>query len=249
MTKKNRFKVDNLSRFMIYILGHKPYEFGLVPDREGFVPFKELLWTLHEEEGWRYVRQGNINEVLLGKDRTLFETDDKGIRASDRRWHLDTETPAPSLPKILFIAVRRRAHPVVLEKGLLVNSNMYHPLTPDREMALRIGRRRDRNPVLLEVKAHRAQRSGILFYPFGPLFLAGEIPAGYISGPPVPKEVPKASVAKPDKKAEPEIDFQPGTFTLDLDRDMDVSRRAKGKKGKGWKEEARKYRRKKRSRN
>ena len=64
---------------MTYILGHNPDEFGLVPDREGFITFKELLWAFHEEPGWSYVRQSSINEVLLSEDRTSFEVKGKSF--------------------------------------------------------------------------------------------------------------------------------------------------------------------------
>lgn len=243
MPKKNRIRTDNLCRLLVYILGHKPDEFGLVPDREGFVSYKELLWAIHEEQGWGYVSQGHINEVLLGKDRSLFQAEDKRIRVMERHWHLDLDSPSLSLPKILFIGIRGRAHPVVIEKGLRPIEGVYHVLSPDRDMALRIGRRRDQRPVLLEVMTDAAQKEGVLFYPFGDLFLTPEIPAGFISGPPLPKEVPKAQAKKPDKKQERPPDFQAGTFVLEGDRDMDVSRRVKGKKQKGWKAEARKFRR------
>ena len=46
--KKKQIKVDAFSRLMIYILGHGPDEFGLVPDKKGFVTYKELLQAIHE---------------------------------------------------------------------------------------------------------------------------------------------------------------------------------------------------------
>ena len=77
MRKKNLIKTKNLSRLMTYIMGYRPYEFGIIPDAEGFFPFKELLRAIHEEPGWGYVRQGHINEVLLGEDRELFQAEGK----------------------------------------------------------------------------------------------------------------------------------------------------------------------------
>lgn len=244
MAKKDRIRTENLGRFMFYILGHRPYEFGLVPDKDGFVNYKELLWAIHEEDGWSYVRQGSINEVLLGKDRALFESDDKSIRALDRHWELNLNNPSPFLPKILFLPIRRRAHPVAMEKGLRPIAGRYHILSPDRDMAQRIGRRRDQSPVILEVMADKALKGGTAFYPFGDLFLASEIPSRYIAAPPVPKEVVRLRDERPKKKEEKSGDFQAGTFVLDLERDMDRSRRFKGKKKRGWKEETRKYRKK-----
>lgn len=246
MPKKTQMKTHNLARFMLYVLGHRPDEFGLVPDEEGFVPYKELLWAFHEEPGWGYVRKGHINEVLLGHDRTLFQAREDTIRALDRRWHFDLENPAQSLPNILFVGVRRRAHSNVMEKGLATAQGRHLVLSPDRDMAMRIGRRRDQKPVLLEISTRSVSEAGIALNPFGNLFIANEVPAEAITGPPVPKKDIEATQKKvgdiPDKRP----DFETGTFVLDVNRDPDPSRQAKGKKRKGWKEEARKIRRGKR---
>jgi len=227
------------------VLGHRPDEFGLVPDSDGFIPYKELLQAIHEEEGWRYVRRSHINEVLLGRDRSLFESEDERIRSVEQRWELDLHNPARFLPKILFTAVRRRAHPVVMERGLSAVEDKYLVLTPVREMALRIGLRRDKEPVLLEILAEVAREKRALFFSFGDLFLSPEIPAKFIAGPPLPKEMLERRREKGKEKEKPvklPPTPSPGTFTLDPSRDPDPYRKAKGKKRKGWKENARKTR-------
>jgi len=74
---------------LVYMLGHRPDEFGLVPDSEGFIPYKELLQAIHEEEGWRYVRRSHINEVLFGGgiDRSLnLRMNVSGQRNSGGNW-------------------------------------------------------------------------------------------------------------------------------------------------------------------
>ena len=228
---------------MLYVLGHRPDEFGLVPDNEGFVTYKEFLWAVHEEPGWGYVRRGHINEVLFGEDKTLFQPKEDSIRALDRRWSLDLKNPSQVPPKILFSAVRRRAHPVVMERGLAAAEGKYIVLSPDRDMAKRIGRRRDQKPVLLEIMAASAQEAGIPFYVFGNLFLTDQVPARHINGPPLSKKDGKIPERKREEKGP---DFEAGTFVLDPKRDPDPSRRTRGKKQKGWKEEARKIRRRKR---
>ncbi len=231
---------------MLYILGRRPDEFGLVPDRNGFVKYRELLQATHEEPGWHYVRQSHINEVLLGKDRPLFESEGNRIRASERKWRLDLDIQPDSPPNILFTAVRKRAHPAVMEKGLMQGEGRYVILSADEKMALRIGKRRDQKPVLLKVKAAEAQKQGTLFYRFGDLFLTQQIPARFISGPPVSKEAKETSIdaqTRKEKAVPRHLDVAPGTFTLDISRDPDPYRRAKWKKRKGWKEESRKIRR------
>lgn len=244
MLKKHRIKIERLSRLMVYILGHKPHEFGLIPNHEGFVAMKELLWAIHEEPGYGYVSQGNVNEVLLSEDRMLFETKDKQIRVRDRRWELDLTNPIQLLPKLLYLGIRRKAHPVVMEKGLKGIKGHYYPFSSDWEKALRIGRRRDRQTVVIEVMADKAHSEGTLFFPFGSLFLAVEIQARYIAGPPVSKHTIQSKEGQPKEKEGVPPPFQAGTIILEAGRDMDRSRLAKGKKKKGWKEEARKFRKK-----
>jgi len=233
---------------MTYVLGHRPFEFGLVPDAGGFVTYKELLQALHEEPGWGYVKEGNIREVLMGDDGSLFEADTGRIRAMDRRWTFEDSGKPPLPAKILYLAIRRKAHPVVMEKGLRPLEGHSYILSIDKEMAERIGKRRDPQPVLLEIMAEAIQNEGILFRRFGDLFLAHEIPIRFIAGPPVPKSVIKARQEKEAKKQEPAAatQFQPGTFVLDLERDPHLPRRDKGRKKRSWKEAARKDRRTKR---
>jgi len=246
LSRRKQIKTEGLSRLLVYILGHRPDEFGLVPDEEGFVAVKDLIQALHEEPGWGHVREGHIREILVGKDRALFESREERIRVMDRRWSVDPEPQTDPMPKILFTPVRRRAHPHALEKGL--RSGRFLVLTPDRAMAERIGRRKDQKPVLMEVMTDPARQQGIPFFPFGQLLLTPEIPAGVISGPPLSKvalaerEAEKGKIKSPQEKPREPLG---GTFVLEAARDPDLRRRAKGRKDRGWKEEARKLRRRK----
>ncbi len=244
--RRDKNRLNSLTRMLIYVLGNRPDEFGIVPDKDGFVTFKELLQALHEEDGWHYVRRSHINEVLLGKDRSLFQADEKRIMVFDRQWRMDHEVASQPVPKILFAPVRRKAHPVVMEKGLRPGEGHHQVLCADKDMALRIGKRRDQKPVLLEILASAAAGKGVSFQAFGKLFLAPFIPAEFISGPPVSQEILESLKEAKEKKEllKPKpSDFAPGTFPLDAARDPDPRRRTKGKKQKSWKENARKMRR------
>lgn len=246
LTKRSQqFKLEDLARMLVYVLGYRPDEFGLAPDGEGFVSLKELLQALHEEPSWRFVRQPHVNEVLLSGHRSRFEIRDDAVRALEREWRFEPEASWHTLPKLLFAPVRRRAHPVVLEKGLIPPEGGRLILSPDRTMAGRIGMRRDPEPVLLEIRAVEAARNRVRFFPFGRLFLAPEVPAEFIAGPPVPKEIVERQAAARAAAHPPptsESPFPAGTFLLDGSKDPDRQRRAKGKKSRGWKEDAKKMR-------
>jgi len=239
--RRNRIRVENLTRLLKYILVHRPDEFGLVPDTEGFIGYRELLQAIHEESGWGYVKLGDIREVLMEAGRSLFDFDENRIRAVEHRWQIDAGSPPERMPSILYLAVRKKAHAHVMEKGLASDRNVV--LSADPEFALRIGRRRDPKPVLLEVHTSAARKKNCSFAVFGDLYLTKEVPADGISGPPVEEEPVRRETEKPKEERQgKKADFMPGSFLLDLRRDPAPHRGLKGKKGKSWKEEARKVR-------
>ena len=241
--RKTQIKLQSLGRLLVYILGYRPDEFGLVPHGDGFIAVKDLIKAIHEEPGWGYVRQSHINEILTGKEKDLFEWEEGKIRARERHWKMDFSPSFQGLPKILFLGVRRKAHAHAMTRGLRPPPNGHIVLTTDRDMALRIGARKDQKPVLLEVRTAQAQEEGIPFFSFEDLFLAREIPAACISGPPLPKEATTSIKADIERIPETHTERGAGTFLLDARRDPAPHRREKGKKRKSWKEDARKLRR------
>ena len=209
--KKDKSPIK-LAKFLAYVLGRRPDEFGLVPDEKGWVKIKDLVKAACEEEGWRYVRRSHINEVLLTLPDPPVEAADPLIRAADTS-RLSPREPALEPPKLLYTCVRRRAWPHVSEKGIFPSGDNRIVLAADDEMARRIGRRSDADPVLITVNVDRSQENGVVFYTAGKgLFLAGFLPAGGFTGPPLPKEKPQDK--KPaTPKPEPELNT-PGTFRL-----------------------------------
>lgn len=235
MSKRDLFRLEDLKKQLTYILSRRPDEFGLVPDEEGFIKIKELLQALHEEPGFGFVRESHINELLMLDGKRLFEIEDKRIRAKEIDWEFDFENPSYDIPKILYTCVRRRAYPFVMEKGLISNPNYYIILSSSKDMALRIGKRKDQSPVLLEIRAHEALNSGSQFVRFGELYLSKWISHDHIIGPRInEEEVEKKKREKERRKIEDA--FSAGTFI------MREPKERKGKKKKGWKEEARKVR-------
>ena len=207
--------LEGLSKLMSYILRHRPDEFGLVLDEEGFVSIKELHQAIIEDNNWSFVRKSHIMDVVNFSDRQRFEIKDGKIRATYGHSipvKLNYEPVTP--PKILYHATARKSYPYILEKGLLPMGRQYVHLTVNKELALRIGKRRDNKPVLLEVQAQKAAEAGIRFYcPNELIYLAKEIPPVYISGPPLRKVQIKPS--KPKETPQPRI--TPGSFVLTAD--------------------------------
>jgi putative RNA 2'-phosphotransferase len=203
-----------LSKFLSYILGHKPAEFGLVPDRDGFIKIKEFLKAVHEEDGLKYIRRSDIDEILITMFNPPIEIKGNYIRAKHRD-NLIRHDQAHTLPKLLYTCVRRKAYPFVLDKGIFPMGSSHVILSSKREMAERMGKRKDRMPVLLTVQTRKSIEKGTLFYEAGDtLFLAESIRTGCFTGPPLLKQKDAAII----KETLPEKEEQkfPGSFIMDL---------------------------------
>jgi putative RNA 2'-phosphotransferase len=232
-----------LEKFIVYVLGRRPDEFGLVPEEDGWVKLKDLLKAINEEDGWRYVRRSHIDEIVLTQLAPEIEIVDNRVRARFREY-----LPVPQLlegpPKLLYTCIRRRAYFVVLEKGVVAAEGEKVALAAAPDLALRIGKRRDPHPVLLTVNVEQALTQGIVLLRFGELiYLADAIPPGCFTGPPLPKEKPVA--VKPVVEPERASRHDAGTFVLDPSRFDPNSRKSdptRKRREQDWKKDRRQQR-------
>lgn len=245
MGKKKNAK--QLEKLMAYILGRHPDEFGLVLDDQGWVRVRDLVKAISEEPGWGHVRKSHIHEVLIAGGEKPVVLDDERIRAV----HLD-DTPRREEdvcpPKILYHCLRRRAHAFVTQKGIRTSGHARLLLATTEELAQRIGKRRDAEPVLLTVQAHRAYAAGVKFSKYGELiYITDHVPLGYFTGPP-PPQVERKETGKPRKEPVPIAEELPGSFTFDIERSRALQQQQLKRKGLrkeiAWKQEVRKSRRK-----
>lgn len=221
------------AKFLTYVLGRHPDEFGLVPDQDGFVPVKELLKALHEEEGWRHVRSGLLNELLISARPAPIEIDGNRIRAADRD-RLPKISEAAELPKVLYIAIRRKAYTTAMEKGFRAGGRSSLILSSDKAMALRIGMRRDNQPVLLSVQVEKTREQNVVYHQFGKnLFLTDRIPADTFSGPAPPRPKPVAPKDGAKQMSEPlPAEPTPGSYLVVLDEQADPKQAARQRRQK-----------------
>lgn len=205
---------QSLAKLLTYILGKRPGEFGLVTDTNGFVKIKDLLKAITEEEGWKYVRRSHLDEILYSLPDPSFEILDKQIRAKCRD-QLSLPNPVRELPKLLFTSIRKRAYRSVLDKGIFPTGYHQVVLSSNRELAVRIGKRTDHDPVMLTVQVQKSVEKGVMFYQTSEsLYLAESIPTSCFSGPPLPKERPETK--KPDNADEASQPKMAGSYSVNL---------------------------------
>lgn len=209
---------QNLAKMLAYVLGRRPDEFGLIPDGAGFVNIKDLLKALHEEDGWKYVNESHLREVLLTIPAAAFEINARRIRALKRQTPV-AESALERLPKLLYASIRRRAYPNVHANGIHPSIHPHVVLASQRELAERLGHRIDSDPVILTVNVQAAEAQGVAFARFGTgWFLADRIPADCFMGPALPSE-PTEELRKPRRSDRcADRSAQPGSFSMDMEK-------------------------------
>jgi putative RNA 2'-phosphotransferase len=177
--------LKSLSKFISLVLRHRPEEFGLTLDSDGFAPFDALLTVVKERFSGEAIRQ-DVESVIAGDEhgKKRFEMIDGRVRAV---FGHSTGTPQiiyPSVqpPEVLYHGTVRRFARQILLEGLKPQTRQYVHLTTNREEAERVGRRHGRDFVLLTIRALDAHGSGVTFFQADDeRFLVNHIPPEFIA--------------------------------------------------------------------
>jgi RNA:NAD 2'-phosphotransferase (TPT1/KptA family) len=196
----------SLEKFLRYVLGVAPNEFGLVAGDGGYVATKDLLAAVRDEDGFRGTSEGRIMELVnVPGDKSPFETDGNLIRLKPGLSKLPPPVPEDfKLPKELFVALKPGAWPNARKNGLIPRRPKENrvPLFTDKDLALRVAKRQYPDAVSVRVLAAKASAAGTVFTPHaGNIVLCDFVPPEFLLGPPVKpleeKETAGRAAAKP----------------------------------------------------
>ncbi len=168
-------QLETLAKMLAYILGHRPDEFGLVLDADGFVTLKQLQQALIHEPGWGFVRRHHLDQVVSLLQPPAFEVAEDKIRCL-QPGPLPRRRPGEPPPALLYLAIPPKAHERVWQEGLKAPVGQELLLARSKETALKLGKRRAPAPILVTIQAQAAAKAGSEFAGYGEeLFLAQSI--------------------------------------------------------------------------
>jgi putative RNA 2'-phosphotransferase len=172
--------VERISRFLSYLLRHRPKEYPLGLDRHGFAPWSEVVATVQER--FPECTEEQICVVVTGADKKRFELKDGKVRATyGHSFPVDLGLePVQPPPQLYYGTARDLAHSI-LRKGLRPRDRQYVHLSASVDEAIAVGKRWDPAPALIIVDALAAYAGGVRFFASGPLFLAESVSAKFLS--------------------------------------------------------------------
>ncbi len=174
---RNRIKG---SKFLSFLLRHRPKKFGLVTDRYGFADFDKVFKILLER--FPGLEKKDVNDLVESDPNKRFEIKDCKIRA--RYGHsidIEPSEECQEVPDVLFHGTSPKSLDSILKKGLRSGGRRFVHLSLSVEQAIRVGRRKDISPSVLKIDAKRAQIDGLKFWQEENIYLTEEVPSQYIS--------------------------------------------------------------------
>ncbi|MGA3114894.1 MAG: hypothetical protein ABSF90_10745 [Syntrophobacteraceae bacterium] len=241
-----------LAKTLGYIITHSPGEYGLFWDPDGTMPWKEFYWALQQDFSLRFVRQSTIQELTLLGIELPFALDGNLLRLRP-----DFAPPvypvASDLPKRLYFGLKPKTLVYTQETGLISSRRRFVPVCGERELALRIARREEETPILIEILAREAYQSGLSFLTAGlHLYLVESVPREFILFPQIRQDLAErltqTSARKPE--VQPPHPVAPGSFIVQTHHLEALGAGKSAKKGakkdakEGWKKQGRKERHK-----
>lgn len=161
----DRRTATRLSKFLSLVLRHRPDDYGLAMDGQGFVDFESLIDVLVAEDIVAETAEQDVLELVEGSERRRFQIRDGRIRAlygHSSRIRLDYPVDTP--PDRLWHGTTAEHAARVRDEGLQPAGRAFVHLSSTEEEARSVGGRHTERPVLVCVDTTVARERGITFH-------------------------------------------------------------------------------------
>ncbi len=172
-----------LSKEISHALRHEPWLYELELDEEGWVDIADLLSILrHQQSAWENLTKTDLCRMIDSSDKKRHEIVGNRIRAlygHSTPERLIKKMACP--PKLLYHGTAQSTAKLIIKQGLLPMGRQYVHLSTNIDIAMQVGKRKGRDPVILEVAAKEAFETGVNFYIGNDaVWLADQIPPKFI---------------------------------------------------------------------
>ncbi|MBR0783291.1 RNA 2'-phosphotransferase [Bradyrhizobium iriomotense] len=153
-----------LSKFLSFVLRHKPDEIGLTLSAKGWVNIDELLEKANAA-GTTFDR-ADLLGVVASSDKKRFSLSADGLKIRAAQGHsvsVELGLPPQEPPSVLYHGTATRFVEAILAEGLKPQARQQVHLSSDEVTALRVGQRHGK-PHIFKVDAGGMHARGFKFY-------------------------------------------------------------------------------------
>ena len=171
-----------ISKFLSFVLRHKPEAIGLTLDAEGWAEI-DLLIACANQSG-QVLTRSLLQEVVETSDKKRFTVSEDGLSIRAAQGHSVQSVAITHVekqpPEFLYHGTATQFLDSIREQGLLPGSRHYVHLSEDEQTATAVGQRYGK-PVVLKIKALLMQQQGFKFYlADNGVWLTESVPAAFI---------------------------------------------------------------------
>ena len=167
MTALNQKQLDKISKFLSFILRHKPEAIGLKLDKEGWAGIDWMIKLAETSADGLAFDQAALMQVVETNAKKRFEISADGMKIRAVQGHSTDDVARvfeeKQPPKILFHGTARKTLDAILDSGLLPMGRQLVHLSEDYDTAVQVGQRHGK-PIVLAVHARVMHRLGKKFF-------------------------------------------------------------------------------------
>jgi len=155
---------QKISKFLSYVLRHRPDEIGLSLDISGWASVSELIEK--SKSASVDLTEELIRELVRSSDKQRFALSEDGTKIRANQGHsinVDLALKPQLPPEILFHGTASRFLDSIRTDGLKPLSRQHVHLSFDEATAIKVGQRHGK-PVVLKIKAGEMHRAGREFF-------------------------------------------------------------------------------------
>ena len=162
----SKAQLEKTSKFLSFVLRHKPEAIGLSLDDNGWADINELIRKAGDSHEPSALDRQLIQEVVdtSDKKRFIISEDGQSIRANQgHSINVDLQLVAVAPPETLYHGTATRFLDSILREGLKPQNRQHVHLSTDIATATAVGQRYGK-PVILTIAALSMQEQGYKFY-------------------------------------------------------------------------------------
>jgi len=155
-----------ISKFLSLILRHKPEIINLKLDKNGWANIDELIEKTNNKETNIVLNYDLLEKIVSINDKKRFKIDPEGKRIRANQGHslnVDIELKEIKPPDILFHGTAIKFIENIKKKGINRGNRLYVHLSPNKEIAMAVGKRHGK-PIVLDINSKKMFQDGYKFY-------------------------------------------------------------------------------------
>jgi len=177
-----------VSKFLSYVLRHKPEDIGLVLDSEGWAEI-EMLLACSNQAG-QPLDSMTLQNIVRESDKKRFTISDDGLKIRAAQGHsaktVTITHTEKTPPATLFHGTATRFLESIIKTGLIPGDRHFVHLSQDNKTASSVGKRHG-DVVILKVAASEMHMQGHIFYQAdNGVWLIRHVPAEFLCVVPPP---------------------------------------------------------------